>query len=173
MFGKTDITDELRKEMHSKIGHGITVTAQNHEPRMRLFCDGMSFNQDLADPVSKRLSIHMPSDYIYWVLVFRKDMVSEEEEATLHHLSAEDSAQRAIDMTASWSEQLRAVMKHQQVDAASTLAFLTASPDFVYSWSSKPSNTRPCATLICDAAHPAPPVGKSRTSSALEHAASP
>ena len=160
VFGKTGITDKLRKEMHPKIGHGITVAAQNHEPRLRLFCDGMSFNRELADPIEKQLSIHVPPDYIYWVLVFRKDMVSDEEEATLHHLLAEESAQRAIDMTSSWNEQLRAVMKHQQNDAASTLAFLTASPNFVSSWSSKPANTRSCATLIGDAAHPAPPVGK-------------
>ena len=159
VFGKTVITDEVLKEMHPLIGHGITVTAPNVDPRIRLFCDGMRFNREQAAPFENQLGIHVPADYIYWVLVFRSDVVSPEDEANLLQLSNEQSAQKSIELTSHWHEQLRAVMKHQEVDAASTLAILTASADFVFTWASKPAETRPCVTLIGDSAHPAPPVG--------------
>lgn len=171
VFGKTVITDELIREMHPKIGRGITVTAQNYEERLRLFCDGMRFDREAASSVEKQLGIHVPKDYIYWVLLFRADMISEEQLKSLHHFSEEQSAQLSIDMTAAWNEQLRAVVKHQKVDAASTLAFLTASPDFASSWSSKPANTTCCATLIGDSAHPAPPVGGIGANAGLSDAA--
>jgi hypothetical protein len=162
VFGKTVITDKTTEEIHPLIGHGITLTAQHGDGRMRLFTDGMRFDREQAAPFEQQLGIHLPPDYIYWVLVFRSDVVSPEEEKLLLHLTPEQSAQKAITMTSSWHEQLRAVMKHQKVDAASTLAFLTASSDFVSSWSCKPANTKGCVTLIGDSAHPAPPVGKSK-----------
>ena len=161
VFGKTVITDETTRELHSLIGHGITLTAPHDDGRVRLFTDGMRFDREQAAPFEQQLSIRLPSDYIYWVLVFRSDVVSPDEEKLLLHLTPEQSAQTSIDLTSSWHEQLGAVMRHQKVDAASTLAFLTASSDFVSSWSSKPANTSSCVTLIGDSAHPAPPVGKS------------
>ena len=159
VFGKTVLTDETKRVMHPHIGDGIVVTAQSNEGRMRLFTDGMRFDREQAAPFEKQLGIRLPPDYIYWVLVFRSDVVSPGEEKKLLYLTPEQSAQKAIDMTSSWHEQLRTIMKHQKVDAASTLAFLTASSDFVSSWASKPANTKSCVTLIGDSAHPAPPVG--------------
>jgi 2-polyprenyl-6-methoxyphenol hydroxylase-like FAD-dependent oxidoreductase len=159
VFGKTVLSETTRREMHPLVGQGITVTAQTYETRIRLFCDGMRFDREAAEPFEKGLDIQLPPDYIYWVLVFRSDMVSPEEEKSLLQLTDEQSAQLSINMTSTWNEQLRAVVKHQKVDAASTLAFLTASQDFASSWSSKPANTRSCVTLIGDSAHPAPPVG--------------
>lgn len=159
VFGKTILTDETQKEMHPHIGDGIVVTSQSSDGRMRLFTDGMRFDRGKAAPFETQLGIQLPPDYIYWVLVFRSDVVSPDEEKQLLHLSNEQSAQQSVKMTSLWHEQLRAITKHQKADAASTLAFLTASSDFVSSWSSKPENTKSCVTLIGDSAHPAPPVG--------------
>lgn len=76
VFGKTLITEETMKEMHRFIGDGITVTSQNVEPRLRLLVDGMKFDRKQAGPYEKQIGIKIPDDYIYWVLVFRADIVS-------------------------------------------------------------------------------------------------
>ena len=113
----------------------------------------MSSRPTFSHPATQ-LGIQLPADYIYWVLVFRRDVVSSEEEDSLLLLSEEQSAQLAIKLTSGWSEKLRIVLEHQRTDAASTLAFLTAPPDLDQKWLAKPTGSRERITLIGDSAHP-------------------
>ena len=159
VFGKTVITDEIAQQIPKQIGNGICVAAESKESRIKLFTDGMRFNRELASCSAQQLGLHIPANYIYWVLVFRKDCVNPEEEDSLLHLSDKESAQMAMDLTSSWNEDLRATVKNQVQDAASTLAFLTASPNFVDDFAAKPAHLSNRVTLIGDSGHPMPPVG--------------
>lgn len=86
-------------------------------------------------------------------------MVGLEEEQSLLMLSTEQSAQLSLDLTKDWHSSLRAVLQHQTVEAASTLAFFTSSPDFVSEWKARPEDAKGRVTLVGDSAHPMPPVG--------------
>ena len=50
----------------------------------------------------------------------------------------------------------------QLEDAASTLAFLTSTPEFGSDWAAQSGETLGRVTLLGDAAHPMPPVGMYR-----------
>jgi len=67
--------------------------------------------------------------------------------------------QKSLELTASWHPSVRVLMEDQVVDAASTLAFLTSTPDFGTDWAAQVANTRGRVTLIGDSGHPMPPVG--------------
>ena len=159
VFGKTPIMDETMQNVADGIGHGISVIGKGPGSRLKLFCDGMKFDRKASKDYERQLGLQLPADYIDWVLVFRKDVAGDKQEESLLSLSNQQSAQLAIRLTDSWSEKLRAVLKHQTIDAASTLAFLTASPTFDTEWTVKPLNLQGRVTLMGDSAHPMPPVG--------------
>lgn len=159
VFGKTEITDELVERMAHQIGDGIALAGESEESRMKLFTDGMRWDREQSSNFARELDIELPHDYIYWVLVFRKDIVSAEEEDSLLTLSNSQSAQMAVDLTSSWKENIRVLLDMQNPDAASTLAFLISPPDFDSKWSAKSVEVRSRITLIGDSAHPMPPVG--------------
>ena len=95
VFGKTVLTGQLREKMAPQVGDGIALAAESEESRMKLFTDGMSWNREHASPFARKLDIELPDDYIYWVLVFRKDIVNSELEKSLLMLSNEQSAKLA------------------------------------------------------------------------------
>lgn len=159
VFGKTLITKEIVEKIPEWVGHGIAVAGKGSEDRIKLFTDGMRFDRELSSKFGQKLGLEIPADYIYWVLVFRSDVVSPEEEQSLLRFSDEQSAQKAQDITVNWHELLQTVVKNQVTEAASTLAFLTASPNFVEEFAAKPAQLRSRITLIGDSGHPMPPVG--------------
>ena len=172
VFGKTNITHEMVRDMAEGIGHGISVIGEGPGSRMKLFTDGMRFDREQSSRFEEQLGLKVPPDYIYWVLVFRKDFVSHEEGKSLLHVSAEQSVKMSLDLTAHWSVKNRAILKHQIPEAASTLAFLTASPNFVSEYSAgKPAHLKSHVTLIGDSLHPMPPVGGVGANSGLQDAA--
>lgn len=158
VFGKTVLTGQLREKMAPQIGDGIALAAESEESRMKLFTDGMSWNREHASKFAHNLDIELPDDYIYWVLVFRKDIVNSEQEKSLLMLSNEQSAKLAFDLTSTWKENIRVLLDLQTVEAAATLAFLTSPPDFDTAWSNKSVDARSRVTLIGDSAHAMPPV---------------
>lgn len=159
VFGKTPISKIRSQSVPDEIYHGICLAGKSSDRHMKLFCDTMSFDRDTIADSGRTLGLDIPEDYIYWVLLFRKDVVTPEQESKLLSLSNQESIQLSLDLTASWHESLRTIIQHQLPDAASTLAFLTASPDFVCQWSSKASQLKGFVTLMGDSAHAMPPVG--------------
>ena len=159
VFGKTPVTDEITKLIAPEIGHGLVVVGQGAGSRMKLFTDGMRFDREQSSHFEQELGLEVPADYIYWVLVFRKDVGSAREEESLLHLSSEESVKMSMDLTADWHDTFRALLKHQIPEAASTLAFLTSSPELGTEWAAKPAETGSRVTLLGDSGHPMPPVG--------------
>lgn len=170
VFGKTIITEVLMKRIPSDIGNGLTVGSLQDENRMKLFTDGMRFGREEATKHGNQLNIEIPADYIYWVLVFRKDVLPDSDEALLS-LTQAGSRLKSLDLTSNWHESLRALIRTQLPNAASTLAFLTTLPTFVDAWDDKPPKAAGLVTLMGDSAHPIPPVGGLGANTAFQDAA--
>lgn len=170
VFGKTILSDALVQQIPQDIGNGLTIGSVQDENRMKLFTDGMRFYRDHAIKYGDQLGLEIPPDYIYWVLVFRKDVLLESDEKILS-LSHEGSVQKSLDLTSTWHESLQSLLKDQVHNATSTLAFLTATPTFGQAWADKPSDTASLVTLMGDSAHPMPPVGGLGANTAFQDAA--
>lgn len=154
VFGKTIVNHDLTSQMAPEIGRGISLIGESDQGRLKLFCDGMKWDRERATASGQQLGIEIPPDYIYWVLLFRKDDVSDEQERRLLALTNEQSAKLSSDLTSGWSENIQILLRMQTVEAASPLAFLTAAPDFDTKWWTKPSELQNRITLIGDSAHP-------------------
>lgn len=101
----------------------------------------------------------MPRDYLYWVLVFRKEVIGLEEDATDALLCSThaQSSQHALNVTKSWNESVRAVLEIGNVEDSTLVGLWTCETgNYVASWEGK--DQRSPVTLIGDAAHPVPPV---------------
>jgi hypothetical protein len=153
VFGKTIITEALRQQLPKQIGSGLTIAYEKGESRMKLFTDGMFFDRERSAGFASRLSLDIPHDYIYWVLVFRSD-VAQDDASALASFSSEQSVKLSLKLTANWHESLRILVQDQVSEAASTLTFLTSTPGFGSEWAAKVPDLAGRITLIGDAAHP-------------------
>jgi hypothetical protein len=144
-----------------------------NDSKMKLFCDTMTFDRARGEQDARSLGLHLPDDYLYWVLVFRRDAVEDEEnEQGRNPLTPEQSAEKSQRITAHWHPRIRSILSEQDPSAASSLMFLAANPqDLMTTWSEEPSEHHASVTLLGDAAHPMPPVGGFGASSAFQDAA--
>lgn len=163
VFGKTPIPAGGLEGVQESIEGGINLIRDKSLPDtlMSLFCDIMSFNRE--EYIAAETGVEMPDDYVYWVLVFKQSRAGLPD-SKLMHLSNAASAQLAEKLTEKWHDSMRAIIKPQNPDAASTLALLMASPE-MKGWQSDPR-----VTVLGDAAHLSIPVGGVGANSAFQDA---
>ncbi|KAL6245649.1 hypothetical protein RBB50_007648 [Rhinocladiella similis] len=157
VFGKTPIGDG--PVVPAEVDKGITIISEPPpNGDVKLFCDGMRFDRNV------NITVPLPEDYIYWVLLFPKRSVSISDRELLS-LDGEKSLQLSQDLTRHWRRSNRAVLDHADSSASATLALETAAP-WHQGWT---PNSK--VTLLGDAAHPMTPVGALGANSAFEDAA--
>ncbi|KAK5118600.1 hypothetical protein LTR85_008065 [Meristemomyces frigidus] len=176
VFGKTPITPGFFERVPSELSQGLSLIGESDDSKMKLFCDMMSFDHGHGAVVAESFGIQLPKDYLYWVLVFRKDAVKGgDSERNLHTLTPQESAQKSLDLTTRWHQRIRSILTEQDPSTASTLTFLAAKPqDLVTSWADsapKADDTNGAVTLLGDAAHQMPPVGGFGANAAFQDAA--
>lgn len=161
IFGKTEIENDLLDVLPASFQQGITLTSAHDNPHLRLFCDVMHFDRTTDE---LRSELRVPNDYMYWVLVFRRDH-SDKPDIDLATISRNESAQLSEQMTSTWHPSIRRILNEQLPIAASTLFFFISKVP-LEQW---PINSK--AILLGDAFHPMPPVGGVGANLAFQDAA--
>ena len=110
VFGKTPVEGELFDHIPQQIGQGICLIGDSAQSRIKFFCDVMKFDRTRTQGHEHELGLHIPADYVYWVLVFRNDVMSPEVGHGLLSMSNEQSAEKALDLTATWNSKIRCIL---------------------------------------------------------------
>ncbi|TDZ53947.1 hypothetical protein CTRI78_v006643 [Colletotrichum trifolii] len=168
VHGKTFLTSEVRKAIAPELLKGLTLVGEASESPMKLFCDVMHFNE-AGLTAEMRRELGVPADYIYWVLSFRKDVVSHLRRGLLT-LDGGQSASLAKALTASWHPSIRALIGNQDEFSASTLLFQAAEWKRLSKDGSSSGSECRATTLLGEAAHPMSPVGGVGANSAFQDA---
>ncbi|OJD38677.1 cercosporin toxin biosynthesis protein [Diplodia corticola] len=92
-------------------------------------------------------------DYVYWVLVSRKEVFGVDDEA-LGRMSSEEARKLALDITKEWHPQLRALFELADPSQTAAMRVLSMRPELA-SW----EPLREPVTLLGDAAHVMSPSG--------------
>lgn len=158
IFGKTMITKALLDQFHVRALNGLTLVQDRSGPiPLSLLLEPMRFKRD--EP-----NTHIPEDYIYWVLVSRKDMFDMADDKLLK-LPTEEVADLAKKMTAEWDSSFHALFAFQEASKTSILRVATVQPDIPL-W-----ETSSRVTLIGDAIHAMSPTSAAGATTALRDAA--
>lgn len=168
IYGKTPLSPELLKKFPAKGLRWMTIctdtapTLQSvliEESPLTLLTEPIRF-----DPQSKYLS-SLPSDYVYWVLISRKEMFAESEEQLFSLTSPDnlptEAAKLCLELTKEWEPGLRSLFELQDIKQCSTLRVASALPD-APAWT--PSRY---VTLVGDAIHLMSPCGGVGANTAL------
>lgn len=122
IFGKTPVTPGF-------FDQGLSLIGESSDSKMKLFCDPMVFDRTDGTEAADSLGLRLPDDYLYWVLVFRRDAVKDSDmDKVFHTLTPSQSAQRSQELTAHWHPRIRSILTEQDPSAASSLTFLAANP---------------------------------------------
>jgi 2-polyprenyl-6-methoxyphenol hydroxylase-like FAD-dependent oxidoreductase len=173
VFGKTPITPGFFDRVPRELSQGLSLIGESNDSKMKLFCDIMTFDRTRGVQAAQDLGLSLPADYLYWVLVFRRDAVKNGPFGKDgYSITPEQSAARSQALTAHWHPRIRRILAEQDPSAASSLTFHAADPRSLMSvWEEDPTGHHAAVTLLGDAAHPMPPVGGFGANAAFQDAA--
>lgn len=173
VFGKTPVTPGFFDRVPRELSQGLSLIGESNDSKMKLFCDIMTFDRTRGAQAAEGVGLSLPADYLYWVLVFRRDAVKEGcTGKDFHSLTPNQSAKRSQELTAHWHPRIRRILAEQDPSAASSLTFHAAEPHSLMSaWKRDPKDHHAAVTLLGDAAHPMPPVGGFGANAAFQDAA--
>ncbi|PSN62389.1 hypothetical protein BS50DRAFT_638035 [Corynespora cassiicola Philippines] len=175
IYGKTIMTSELLQRFPAKGLRWMTACA-DRAPLIQSILIGESPLTLLSEPIRfseesrKQASVALPDDYVYWVLIGRKELFAESEsdnsfKAETAPEAAKLSASTSLLMTSEWGPAIRSLLELQDVSQASTMRVLSAPPN-IAEW-----QTSPHVTLVGDSIHAMSPCGGVGANIALRDAA--
>jgi 2-polyprenyl-6-methoxyphenol hydroxylase-like FAD-dependent oxidoreductase len=173
VFGKTPITPGFFDRVPQELSQGLSLIGESNDSKMKLFCDIMTFDRTRGNQAALDIGLSLPADYLYWVLVFRRDAVKNDPLGkNIYSLTPEQSAERSQQLTSHWHPRIRRILTEQDPSAASSLTFHAAEPrSLMGAWEEKASGQHASVTMLGDAAHPMPPVGGFGANAAFQDAA--
>jgi 2-polyprenyl-6-methoxyphenol hydroxylase-like FAD-dependent oxidoreductase len=158
IYGKPTITRALLVKFQQRALNGLTLVQDRSKLiPLSLLLEPMRFKRD-------ELNEHVPEDYVYWVLLSRKDNFDISDDDLLK-LSPEEVPKLAKKMTANWGPSFHALFEFQDTSRTSLLRVATVKPE-IPSWK---ASSR--VTLIGDAIHAMSPTSAAGATTALRDAA--
>jgi 2-polyprenyl-6-methoxyphenol hydroxylase-like FAD-dependent oxidoreductase len=162
LFGKSPMTTELKSKFLDNAQSGMSL----------LYDDGSMDNgpktgvlEAIKFPQGKAVAhISLPDDYIYWVLVVRKEHMPIPDAEVLR-LDNEASSDLALSLTEKWHPRVRSIIELQDRTQTSTLRMSSVDPEMP-DWEATGR-----VTLLGDAIHALPPTGGAGVNTALRDAA--
>ena len=174
IYGKTNITPSLLERYPERALQWMTVCA-DVAPLIQSILIGDSPLTLLSEPIrfstKARSGLErLPDDYVYWVLIGRKELFVDSSSGILGkpeamERQAEDSARQSLELTREWHPALKSLFELQEVQQCSTMRVLSATPN-IPSW-----NPSALVTLIGDSIHVMSPCGGVGANTALRDAA--
>ena len=174
IYGKTNITPSLLERYPERALQWMTVCS-DVAPLIQSILIGDSPLTLLSEPIrfqakARGGSVQLPEDYVYWVLIGRKEMFIDPSTGSLGESDAmerkaEDSARLSLELTREWHPSLKSLFELQEIQQCSTMRVLSATPN-IPSW-----NPSALVTLIGDSIHVMSPCGGVGANTALRDAA--
>ena len=136
IYGKTTITDDLLEQFPAKGLRWMTCCI-DEAPSIQSILIGDSPLTLLAEPIrfpdKNRNQMELPPDYIYWVLIGRKELFAESEEdaakMTSTAFTGAEAARLSLDLTAEWHPSINSLIRLQDTTQCSTLQVVSAMPN--------------------------------------------
>lgn len=158
IYGKTTLTPELEEKFQEKCLQGMTVVHDNSQAaKTTLLLEPIRFKDN-------EFRKDLPPNYIYWVLISRKDRY-EIDDSKLLKLSNPESAALAQESTAHWHSSFRPLFEAQDTEKIAMIRIISATPDIPI-WDGMGK-----VTLIGDAAHVMSPTAGIGATTALKDTA--
>ncbi|KAI4132827.1 MAG: hypothetical protein LQ338_000531 [Usnochroma carphineum] len=159
IYGKTVLTPKFEERFPKSALVGATmIQDRSHESPISLLLEPVRFKDN-------EFRSELPEDYVYWVMGLRKDSPHITDDATMHNLTAEQSAALAKRITQKWHPSFQALFDLQAVPHTYLIRAGTVRPE-IPAW-----NPIERVTLIGDAAHLMSPTAGAGTTSAFRDAA--
>ncbi|TKX25775.1 O-methyltransferase-like protein 7 [Elsinoe australis] len=167
IYGKTEMTPDLLMRFPAR-GLRWMTAASDHAPLIQSILIGDSPLTLLSEPIrfepkSRSQISNLPADYVYWVLIGRKEIFAAP--GSRVDLAEKEAANLSLELTKEWDPSIRSLFELQDVRQASTFRVVSATPE-APGW--KPSKV---VTLIGDAIHAMSPCGGVGANTALRDAA--
>lgn len=158
MYGRTAITPQLLEKFDKRPLDGMTgIHDRTLELSMILLLEPVRFKDN-------EFRKNLPDDYIYWVLLARKDRFKIDDEKLLS-LSSDEAAALSRKCTSNWHSSLQALFELQEVAKTSMIRIISVRPNIPI-WDSSRH-----VTLIGDAAHVMSPTAGAGATTAIRDAA--
>ena len=158
IYGKTIITAELVDKFNENAMSGMTVVQdREREVPRSLLVDAIRFKDN-------EFRAELPEDYVYWVLMSRKDQI-DMDDSELLNLSGEEVSGLVRKLTSHWHPSFHALFALQDKTKTAMLRICSSAPD-IPTWKNTGS-----VTLIGDAAHVISPTAGVGAVTALRDAA--
>ena len=157
IYGKTPITRELIERFPARAMRWMTLIIDRTPLTQTLDIDDTAVTL-LLEPIrftkkNDEFDQYMPADYMYWVLVARKQIFGLPSEVPFSKYSGEEVAELSLQIADCWDPSLRSILYLQDKTQSSLLRILSADPD-MKAWT--PSDK---ITIIGDACHAMSPSG--------------
>lgn len=154
IYGKTTITAELQEQFPVAAMRWMTLVVDRTPITQTLDVDETPVTL-LLEPIrfpKNEYQDELPADYVYWVLIAKKEIFNLPE-GSLSHVTGEEAAVMSLRITDCWDPQIRSLLHLQDKTQSSLLRVLSTSPE-IELWA--PSAR---VTVIGDAIHPMSPCG--------------
>lgn len=165
IYGKTVLSEQVERQLPQELHRGMSLVFENDQIAPKtLLLEPIRFLPTAR--AQAQTHVHIPQDYIYWVLATNRSSIPLRDGETLR-LNHEQSVALSLTLTEKWHPSLRVLFEAQSTTQTSTLRISSVKPDLP-DWEPSPPSAR--VTLLGDAVHVMPPTGGMGVNTSLRDA---